>query len=137
MGQLSKAWKFGWETCEFHRLLLWVVCTLIGWSRNALRRGGSDRAFDARAGEHHRLLAEVLASAIAVQYRACGRIRLVDGLLTANAPGDVADNSGSQGQIRVVAADGNVLKETSIYGEDVLVETIRIEPGRLARPLRR
>ena len=71
-------------------------------------------------------------------YRAQLMARAVENgvlIVAANAPGNVADNSGSHGQSRVVAADGNVLKEASIYGEDVLVETIRIEPGRLARPL--
>ena len=72
-------------------------------------------------------------------YRAQLMARAVENgvfIVAANAPGNVADNSGSHGQSRLVAADGNVLREASIYGEDVLVETIRIELGMLARPLK-
>jgi predicted amidohydrolase len=71
-------------------------------------------------------------------YRAQMMARAVENnmiAVAANAPGNVADNSGSHGQSRIIAADGNVLEEASIYGEDVLVRTVKVEPGRLTRPL--
>jgi omega-amidase len=52
----------------------------------------------------------------------------------ANAPAN-ADLSGSHGQSRIIGRDGNVLKEASYFGEDVLVETLDIQPGSLQRPL--
>lgn len=55
--------------------------------------------------------------------------------VAANAPGNVLDNSGSHGQSRLILPDGSILKEATIYGADVLVETLRITPGKLERPL--
>ena len=72
-------------------------------------------------------------------YRAQLMARAVENgvaIVAANAPANVKDNSGSHGQSRIVAADGNVLKEASIYGGEILVETLRVKPGRLERPLR-
>lgn len=71
-------------------------------------------------------------------YRAQIMARAVENgvaIVASNAPGNVADNSGSHGQSRIVASDGNVVKEASYYGEDVLVETITVKPGKLERPL--
>lgn len=72
-------------------------------------------------------------------YRAQLMARAVENgvyIVAANAPGNVADNSGSHGQSRIVAADGNVLEEASIYGEDIVTRTIGVKPGKLDRPLR-
>ncbi len=71
-------------------------------------------------------------------YRAQMMARAVENQMyavAANAPGNVEDNSGSHGQSRIVNREGNILREASIYGEDVLVETLPVEPGKLTRPL--
>ena len=71
-------------------------------------------------------------------YRAQMMARAVENQIhavAANAPGQLEDNGGSHGQSRIILPDGNILKEASIYGSDVLVETLRIRPGRLTRPL--
>ena len=62
-------------------------------------------------------------------YRAQLMARAVENgvfVVAANAPGNVKDNSGSHGQSRIVKDDGNILQEGSIYGEDILVETLAI-----------
>jgi len=71
-------------------------------------------------------------------YRAQLMARAVENgvyIVAANTPGNVKDNTGSHGQSRIIQSDGNVLKEASIYGDDVLVETLEIKPGGLSRPL--
>ena len=71
-------------------------------------------------------------------YRAQMMARAVENgvfVVAANAPANPADNSGSHGQSRIISSDGNILKEASFYGEDVLVETLAVKPGRLTRPL--
>ncbi len=71
-------------------------------------------------------------------YRAQMMARAVENQIfavAANAPGNIADNSGSHGHSRIIKPDGNIIREASIYGEDVLVETLRITPGKLTRPL--
>lgn len=71
-------------------------------------------------------------------YRAQMMARAVENQMyavAANAPGNVEDNSGSHGQSRIINREGNVLREGSIYGEDVLVETLNVQPGKLTRPL--
>jgi omega-amidase len=71
-------------------------------------------------------------------YRAQMMARAVENQMfavAANAPGQVEDNSGSHGQSRIIKDDGNILKEASIYNEDVLIETLRIGPAKLTRPL--
>lgn len=71
-------------------------------------------------------------------YRAQMMARAVENqifAIAANAPGNVSDNSGSHGQSRIIKEDGNILSEASIYGEDTIVETLRIRPGKLTRPL--
>jgi omega-amidase len=57
-------------------------------------------------------------------------------VVAANAPGNIKDNSGSHGQSRIIQDDGNVLKEASFYGEDVLIESlnIKLKPERLSLP---
>jgi len=71
-------------------------------------------------------------------YRAQMMARAVENQMyavAANAPGNVADNSGSHGQSRIIDREGNILREASIYEEDVLIETFTVQPGRLSRPL--
>lgn len=71
-------------------------------------------------------------------YRAQMMARAVENQIYAvavNAPGNVEDNSGSHGQSRIINRDGNILREASIYSEEVLVETLAIQPGKLTRPL--
>ena len=71
-------------------------------------------------------------------YRAQMMARAVENQMFAvasNAPGNVSDNSGSHGHSRIIKDDGNILSEASIYGEDTIVESLRIRPGKLTRPL--
>jgi len=71
-------------------------------------------------------------------YRAQMMARAVENgmyAVASNAPGHIEDNGGSHGQSRIIKDDGNILKEASIYGEDVLIETLTIKPGKLTRPL--
>lgn len=70
-------------------------------------------------------------------YRAQVMARAVENgmfVVQANAPGN-PDLSGSHGQSRIIATDGNVLKEASFFEEDILVETLAIQTGSLQRPL--
>lgn len=71
-------------------------------------------------------------------YRAQMMARAVENgvyVVAANAPGN-PDLTGSHGQSRIISSDGNVLQEASFFGEDVLVESLRIKPGKLETPLR-
>jgi predicted amidohydrolase len=71
-------------------------------------------------------------------YRAQMMARAVENQMFAvasNAPGNVADNSGSHGQSRIILDDGNVIAEASIYGDETITATLRIRPGKLTRPL--
>ena len=73
-------------------------------------------------------------------YRAQVMARAVENTLyivAANTPGNVKDNTGSHGQSRIIQDDGNVLKEASFYGDEILIESldIKINPERLSRPL--
>lgn len=59
-------------------------------------------------------------------YRAQIQARAVENtvfVVQANAPAN-KDTSGSHGQSRIIAPDGNILREASIFGEDVLIETL-------------
>ncbi|MBN8732175.1 MAG: carbon-nitrogen hydrolase family protein [Acidobacteria bacterium] len=70
-------------------------------------------------------------------YRAQLMARAVENgvhIVAANAPANRA-GGGSHGQSRIVAPDGNVRQEASIFGEDVLIEALTVKPGRLERPL--
>lgn len=70
-------------------------------------------------------------------YRAQVMARAVENgvfIVQANAPAN-ADLTGSHGQSRIVAPDGNVLKEASFFGEDILIDTLDPRPARLQRPL--
>jgi omega-amidase len=70
-------------------------------------------------------------------YRAQVMARAVENgmfVVQANSPAN-PDLSGSHGQSRIIATDGNMLKEASFFGEDILVETLSIQTGRLQRPL--
>lgn len=72
-------------------------------------------------------------------YRAQMMARAVENQMfavAANAPGNIADNSGSHGHSRIIKDDGNILEEASIYGEDVIVSSLRIKAGKLTRPLK-
>lgn len=72
-------------------------------------------------------------------YRAQMMARAVENhvfVVAANSPADAKNLGGSShGQSRIIADDGNVLKEASHFGEDILVEMLSIKPGRLDRPL--
>lgn len=71
-------------------------------------------------------------------YRAQMMARAVENQMfavAANAPGNIKDNSGSHGQSRIIKDDGNIIEEASIYGEDVIIATLRIKPAKLTRPL--
>ncbi len=71
-------------------------------------------------------------------YRAQMMARAVENQMfavAANAPGNEEDNSGSHGQSRIINPEGNILREASIYREDVLVEALAVKPGKLTRPL--
>jgi len=45
--------------------------------------------------------------------------------VAANAPAN-NDLTGSHGQSRIIAQDGNILKEASIFGEDILISTLTL-----------
>lgn len=71
-------------------------------------------------------------------YRAQMMARAVENgvwVVASNAPANPEDNPGSHGQSRVIGTDGNVPREGSYYGEDVLVGTLEVKAGRLERPL--
>jgi predicted amidohydrolase len=72
-------------------------------------------------------------------YRAQLMARAVENrvfIVAANAPSDPKDLTGSHGQSRIVGDDGNVMKEASFFGEEILVETLRVKPAKLERPLK-
>jgi len=59
-------------------------------------------------------------------YRAQIQARAVENtvfVVQANAPAN-KDATGSHGHSRIIAPDGNILHEASIFGEDVLIETL-------------
>jgi predicted amidohydrolase len=59
-------------------------------------------------------------------YRAQIQARAVENtvfVIHANAPAN-KDTTGSHGHSRIIAPDGNILQEASIFGEDVLTETL-------------
>jgi predicted amidohydrolase len=61
-----------------------------------------------------------------VPYRAQVQARAVENtvyLVQANAPAN-ADATGSHGQSRLIAPDGNLVQEASMFGEDVLTATL-------------
>ncbi len=70
-------------------------------------------------------------------YRAQLMARAVENgvhIVAANAPANRA-GGGSHGQSRIVAPDGNIRHEASMFGEEVLIDTLEIKPGKLDRPL--
>jgi predicted amidohydrolase len=72
-----------------------------------------------------------------VPYRAQIQARAVENtvyIVQANAPAN-ADATGSHGQSRVVAPDGNLIHEASIFGEDVITATLEMKraTGHLAQ----
>ena len=70
-------------------------------------------------------------------YRAQVMARAVENgvfIVQSNAPAN-PDLTGSHGQSRIVSADGNVLQESSFFGEDMMMETLALKKGHLARPL--
>jgi predicted amidohydrolase len=72
-------------------------------------------------------------------YRAQMMARAVENsmfVVAANTPANPKDNSGSHGQSRIIKNDGNILREASFYGEEVLTETLTIEPKKLEAPLK-
>lgn len=71
-------------------------------------------------------------------YRAQLMARAVENgvfIISANAPASPKDLSGSHGQSRIVNPDGNVTKEATFFGEEILTETLALKPGKLQRPL--
>jgi omega-amidase len=70
-------------------------------------------------------------------YRAQVMARAVENgvfIVQSNAPAN-PDLTGSHGQSRIVSADGNMLQESSLFDEDIVVETLTVKKGNLARPL--
>lgn len=70
-------------------------------------------------------------------YRAQLMARAVENqvfIVAANAPANF-DLTGSHGQSRIINEDGNVLCEATMFGEDILIESLHIKPRRLERPL--
>jgi predicted amidohydrolase len=70
-------------------------------------------------------------------YRAQIQARAVENtvyVVQANAPANL-DTTGSHGQSRLIAPDGNIIEEASIFGEDVIAATLDLEraTGRQAR----
>jgi predicted amidohydrolase len=70
-------------------------------------------------------------------YRAQIQARAVENtvyVVQANAPANL-DTTGSHGQSRLIAPDGNIIEEASIFGEDVLMATLDVDraTGRQAR----
>jgi predicted amidohydrolase len=62
-------------------------------------------------------------------YRAQIQARAVENtvfVVQANAPAN-ADATGSHGQSRLIAPDGNLISEASIFGEDVVTATLELE----------
>lgn len=61
-------------------------------------------------------------------YRAQIQARAVENgvyVVQANAPAN-EDATGSHGQSRIIAPDGNILSEASMFDEDVLIETLKV-----------
>jgi predicted amidohydrolase len=72
-----------------------------------------------------------------VPYRAQIQARAVENsvyVVQANTPANT-DSTGSHGQSRLIAPDGNLIEEASIFGEDVITATLELEraTGRQAR----
>jgi len=70
-------------------------------------------------------------------YRAQIQARAVENtvyVVQANAPAN-EDTSGSHGQSRVIAPDGNIVKEATVFGEDVVTATLELSlaTGRMAQ----
>lgn len=71
-------------------------------------------------------------------YRAQIQARAVENtiyVVQANAPAN-ADATGSHGQSRLIAPDGNLIQEASIFGEEVLVATLDIRQATRANALK-
>ena len=67
-----------------------------------------------------------------IPYRAQMMARAVENgmfVVSANAPAN-PDLTGSHGQSRIISSDGNIIKEASIFGEDVLISTFTVKPGK-------
>jgi predicted amidohydrolase len=65
-------------------------------------------------------------------YRAQIQARAVENgvfVVQANAPANL-DTTGSNGHSRIIAPDGNILQEASIFGEDILIEPLDIKQAR-------
>ena len=70
-------------------------------------------------------------------YRAQIQARAVENtvyVIQANAPAN-PDASGSHGQSRIIAPDGNVLEEASMFQQDVLVRTLDLRKATRANAL--
>ncbi|HLJ12988.1 MAG TPA: carbon-nitrogen hydrolase family protein [Bryobacteraceae bacterium] len=78
-----------------------------------------------------------------VPYRAQLQARAVENqifIVNANAPSIVDNVKVCHGQSRIIRDDGNILQEASIFGQDILVETLPIQLGlnrqMVTRPLK-
>ena len=72
-----------------------------------------------------------------IPYRAQMMARAVENgmfVVAANAPAN-PDLTGSHGQSRIISSDGNIVKEASIFGEDVLISTLTLKAGKAGWPL--
>jgi len=70
-------------------------------------------------------------------YRAQMMARAVENsvyVVAANAPANY-DLTGSHGQSRIIADDGNILQEASFFGEETLVSILKLAPGTRASPM--
>lgn len=56
-------------------------------------------------------------------------------VVQANAPAN-HDTSGSHGQSRIIAPDGNITREGSMFGEDVMVETLDVRKATRSNALK-
>jgi apolipoprotein N-acyltransferase len=64
-------------------------------------------------------------------YRAQMMARAVENsvyVVAANAPANY-DLTGSHGQSRIIAQDGNIQQEASIFGDETLVSILKLAPG--------
>jgi len=69
-------------------------------------------------------------------YRAQMMARAVENsvfVVAANTPAN-HDLTGSHGQSRIIAQDGNILQEASIFGDDVLIATLKLAPAKSGWP---
>jgi predicted amidohydrolase len=58
-------------------------------------------------------------------------------VVAANSPAEQDRiRQSSHGQSRIIGTNGAILKEASFFGEDILIETLIVRPGKLSAPLK-